>query len=119
MESAGKRAETGSETRPEESSEKSSEERSEKRAEMRPRASARKRPEDSAATTPKPRILVNGEPQEVPRSCTIERLIALLDLTGQRIAVARNREVVPRSTYAGVALTDGDRIEILEAVGGG
>ncbi len=73
----------------------------------------------TAAATAKARILVNGEPQEIPRGCTIAQLIALLDLTDQRIAVARNRDVVPRSTYADVALSDGDRIEILEAVGGG
>ena len=73
----------------------------------------------TAAATAKARILVNGEPQEIPRGCTIGQLIALLDLTDQRIAVAHNRDVVPRSTYADVALSDGDRIEILEAVGGG
>ena len=64
-------------------------------------------------------ILVNGEPREVPSGCTIEQLIALVDLSGRRVAVARNRHVVPRSTFAQVTVSAGDRIEILEAVGGG
>ena len=73
----------------------------------------------TAVAIAKDRILVNGESREVPRGCTIEQLIALIELTGKRVAVARNRDVVPRSTYAEVALAEGDRVEILEAVGGG
>jgi sulfur carrier protein len=74
---------------------------------------------ETAVATAKDRILVNGEPQEVPRGSTAEQLIEILELTGKRVAVARNRDVIPRSTYGEVALRDGDRIEILEAVGGG
>ncbi len=74
---------------------------------------------ESAAATTNVEVQVNGEPRDVPRGCTVEELIAQLDLTGRRVAVALNREVVPRSTYAGVAIRGGDRIEILEAVGGG
>jgi sulfur carrier protein len=74
---------------------------------------------ESAVATAKDRILVNDEPQEVPRGSTVEQLIELLELTGKRVAVARNGDVIPRSTYGEVALRDGDRIEILEAVGGG
>ena len=73
----------------------------------------------SAAATTTVEIHVNGEPREVPRGCTVEELIAQLDLGGRRVAVALNREVVPRSTYADVAIHGGDRMEILEAVGGG
>lgn len=74
---------------------------------------------ETAVATAKDRILVNGEPQEVPRGSTVEQLIEILELTGKRVAVARNSDVIPRSTYGEVALRDGDRIEILEAVGGG
>jgi sulfur carrier protein len=42
-----------------------------------------------------------------------------LELVGKRVAVAVNREVVPRSHYRGVVLAADDRVEILEAVGGG
>jgi len=52
-------------------------------------------------------------------ACTIEELLRGLDLGGKRVAVAVNRDVVIRSRYAGHRLAEGDRIEILEAVGGG
>jgi sulfur carrier protein len=50
---------------------------------------------------------------------TLEDLVASLGLTRKRVAVAVNREVVPSRTFAARRLADGDRIEILEAVGGG
>lgn len=64
-------------------------------------------------------IFVNGEPVSVPSPCTIVQLLAQRGLAGQRVAVAVNRDVVPRSTHAEVHLGAGDRVEILEAVGGG
>ena len=65
------------------------------------------------------RLLVNGEPREAPAGCTIEQLVQSLGLKSGRIAVAVNREVVPRSRFGAHPLAAGDRIEILEAVGGG
>ncbi|MEE2672778.1 MAG: sulfur carrier protein ThiS [Myxococcota bacterium] len=65
------------------------------------------------------RVQVNGEPRDLPQACSVADLLAQLDLIGRRVALALNREVVPRSTYADVMIQDGDRIEILEAVGGG
>jgi len=64
-------------------------------------------------------LSVNGEPVEAPPDATVRRLLELLQLDGRRIAVAVNRDVVPRSEYEERSLGDGDRIEILEAVGGG
>jgi sulfur carrier protein len=64
-------------------------------------------------------LLVNGNPRTVPKGYTVARLIDSLGLECQRIAVAVNRDVVPRSTFDAHPLVDGDRIEILEAVGGG
>jgi sulfur carrier protein len=64
-------------------------------------------------------VLVNGEPQSVPTGATVEALLGLLGVRERRLAVAVNRNVVPRSRYDRVALAAGDRIEILEAVGGG
>ena len=64
-------------------------------------------------------LLVNGEPRCVPPDCTVKGLLETLGITGQRIAVAVNRGVVPRSTFETHRLAPGDRIEILEAVGGG
>ena len=65
------------------------------------------------------RLTVNGESRAVPAECTLRGLLQLLDLEGQRVAVAINRDVVPRSAFASRQLAAGDRIEILEAVGGG
>jgi len=64
-------------------------------------------------------VLVNGEARSVPTGATVEALLGLLGVRGRRLAVAVNRSVVPRSRYDRVALAAGDRIEILEAVGGG
>jgi sulfur carrier protein len=64
-------------------------------------------------------VLVNGEPRNVPAGATVETLLGVLGMGERRLAIAVNRSVVPRSTYARVALAAGDRIEILEAVGGG
>lgn len=64
-------------------------------------------------------VLVNGEPHAVPSGCNVAWLVGHLELAGRKIAVAVNREVVPRSRYGVQPLAEGDRIEILEAVGGG
>lgn len=64
-------------------------------------------------------ITVNGERREAPAGATVQTLLELLQLGGRRVAVAIDREVVPRSEHASRRLHDGDRVEILEAVGGG
>ena len=64
-------------------------------------------------------LTVNGESRAVPAECTLRGLLQLLDLEGQRVAVAVNCDVVPRSAFPSRQLAAGDRIEILEAVGGG
>jgi sulfur carrier protein len=64
-------------------------------------------------------IVVNGETHRVPAGSTVETLLVQLAMAGKRVAVARNRAVVPRSRYGVEALGAGDRVEILEAVGGG
>jgi sulfur carrier protein len=62
---------------------------------------------------------VNGDPRAVPDGCTLARLLESLGLEQQHVAVAINRDVVPRSTFETHRLCEGDRVEILEAVGGG
>jgi len=64
-------------------------------------------------------IVVNGETQPLPPEATISGLLAALEMKGRRLAVAVNRNVVPRGAYANTELDHGDRVEILEAVGGG
>jgi len=64
-------------------------------------------------------IVVNGDARRMPAGSTVSALLESLDMAGKRVAVARNREVVPRSRFALEQLDAGDRLEILEAVGGG
>ncbi|OOZ37435.1 sulfur carrier protein ThiS [Solemya velesiana gill symbiont] len=64
-------------------------------------------------------IFVNGEEKQVPDGCSMAALISSLDLAGQRIAVEVNEELVPRSTLENHALQPGDRVEIVNAIGGG
>ncbi|MBT3048006.1 MAG: sulfur carrier protein ThiS [Candidatus Thiodiazotropha sp.] len=64
-------------------------------------------------------IYLNGEEKQIPDASNMARLIELLDLGGQRIAVEVNEELVPRSTFDQHQLHEQDRIEIIQAVGGG
>jgi sulfur carrier protein len=64
-------------------------------------------------------LFVNGEAQRIAAPCSVSGLLSRLSLEARRIAVAVNGDVVPRSGFAGHTLATGDRIEILEAVGGG
>lgn len=64
-------------------------------------------------------IVVNGEARSFSAPLSVAQLVESLDLTGKRIAVEKNGEIVPRSRHAETALADGDRLEIVVAVGGG
>lgn len=64
-------------------------------------------------------LSVNGEPKQVPAQIDVAGLLDLLTLTGKKVAVERNGEIVPRSRYSETTLADGDRLEIVVAVGGG
>ena len=64
-------------------------------------------------------IHVNGEACTVRAEASVADLIEQLGLSGRKLAVAVNRDVVPRGQHARRRLATGDRIEILEAVGGG
>lgn len=64
-------------------------------------------------------ITVNGESRAVPEGTTIAALVEQLELGGRRCAVEVNGEVVPRSTHSGHELANGDRVEIVHAIGGG
>jgi len=64
-------------------------------------------------------ISLNGELRYFPTPLTVAALIETLGYVGKRIAVERNGEIVPRGRHAEVTLADGDRLEIVVAVGGG
>ena len=64
-------------------------------------------------------VSINGETRQFPQSTSIAALIGEMGWAGKRIAVERNGEIVPRSTFPDTELADGDRLEIVVAVGGG
>ncbi len=64
-------------------------------------------------------ITVNGSPRQLPDSASVAALMEELGYTGKRIAVERNGEIVPRSTFSTQKLADGDKLEVVVAVGGG
>lgn len=68
---------------------------------------------------PPVRILVNGAPREFPAAPTVSQFIDELRLSGKRLAIERNGEIVPRSRFDELHLAEGDRIEVVVAVGGG
>lgn len=65
------------------------------------------------------RLTVNGEMREAPDKATLADLLALLGIEGKRVAVERNHEIAPKSQWAEIALAEGDRLEIVQFVGGG
>ena len=67
---------------------------------------------------PKLSITLNGEPTTLP-SDKLEDLLNSLNLQNKRYAVEINREIIPRSKHSSYLLSENDRIEIVEAVGGG
>jgi len=62
---------------------------------------------------------VNGQPHVAGDGLTVAQLVAQLGLAGKRLAVEVNRDIVPRGEHAGRMLRDGDRVEIIHAIGGG
>ena len=65
-------------------------------------------------------IIINGNVKVFNvADLTMAGLVAELDLVGKRLAIEKNGEIVPRSQFADVFLQDGDKLEIVGAVGGG
>ncbi len=64
-------------------------------------------------------VYLNGQPSEAPESTSLAGFLDHLGLPRKGIAVERNREIVPKSAYEDVRLAAGDRLEIVQFVGGG
>lgn len=64
-------------------------------------------------------VSVNGQPRQFEAPLDIAALLQQLELTGKRLAVERNGEIVPKSQHGSTTIADGDRLEIVIAVGGG
>lgn len=64
-------------------------------------------------------ITVNGERHQFEQALNCAQLLARFDLAGKRVALERNGDIVPRSRFPEQMLAEGDRLEIVVAVGGG
>jgi sulfur carrier protein len=64
-------------------------------------------------------VTLNGERREFQHTLVFAELVEQLGLSGKRIAIERNGEIVPRSQFTARTIADGDRLEIVVAVGGG
>ena len=64
-------------------------------------------------------VIVNGAAQRLEARLDLASLLEKLDMAGKKIAVEKNGEIVPKSAHGATLLQDGDRLEIVVAVGGG
>ncbi len=64
-------------------------------------------------------LTINGEARQAPEVRTLAELVAALGLDTRKVAVERNLEIVPRSLHGSTPVAEGDRIEIVQFVGGG
>lgn len=64
-------------------------------------------------------VCINGTTQQFEPPISVADLIQRMALSGKRVALERNGEIVPRSRFSEQLLMDGDKLEIIAAVGGG
>ncbi len=64
-------------------------------------------------------VVINGQPRKIEEGTTVSVLLVQLELGERRVAVERNREIVPRAEHASTILVAGDRLELVTFVGGG
>ena len=64
-------------------------------------------------------ITLNGETYELDEPVTVSALLARLEIDPRRVAIEHNLEIIRRRTFETVVVKDGDRLEIVNAVGGG
>ncbi len=64
-------------------------------------------------------LTINGDEKRVQTNISLTELLENMQISPQKVAVERNREIVPRSTYNNVMIEDGDQLEIVHFIGGG
>jgi sulfur carrier protein len=64
-------------------------------------------------------IELNGAPHPITENQSLQDLVASLELSNKTLAVAVNREVVPRQLWSQRLLQSSDRVDIVHAIGGG
>ncbi|HEV8610083.1 MAG TPA: sulfur carrier protein ThiS [Thermoanaerobaculia bacterium] len=65
------------------------------------------------------RVRVNGDERSFPTGTSIAALLGALGVSTPRVAVERNRAIVPKAVYDSTLLEEGDELEVVEFVGGG
>jgi len=65
------------------------------------------------------KLQINGEPRDFAAPLSITALLTQLEMKSDRVAVELNRDIVPREKWNETNLADGDRLEIVQFVGGG
>jgi thiamine biosynthesis protein ThiS len=65
------------------------------------------------------RVRVNGTERSFPDGTSVRDLLAILEVSAPRVAVERNREILPKASYGSTPLEAGDELEVVEFVGGG
>ena len=63
-------------------------------------------------------VIINGEPYSLDQDCNIDKLISTLQLDG-KFAIELNQNIIPRSEFINTQLQQGDKVEIVQAIGGG
>jgi len=64
-------------------------------------------------------IILNGENKQIDKETNIEQLLLSLDLSNKRLAVEINQQIIPRSNFNSHRLNELDKVEIVQAIGGG
>ncbi|VAW53037.1 Sulfur carrier protein ThiS [hydrothermal vent metagenome] len=64
-------------------------------------------------------IILNGENKQVDNNTNIDQLLQIIDLSDKRLAVEVNEQIVPRSEFSETTLQESDKVEIVQAIGGG
>ena len=72
-----------------------------------------------AGTLGRLKITFNGDPLEIDGPLAVDRLLAALEIDQRRVAVEHNLCILKRAAYGSTLVRDGDRIEVVHAVGGG
>lgn len=64
-------------------------------------------------------IILNGENTQIDRGTNIEQLLLSMNLAEKRLAIEINQEIIPRGDFSSFCLNEQDKVEIVQAIGGG
>ncbi|MGH9758538.1 MAG: sulfur carrier protein ThiS [Candidatus Acidiferrales bacterium] len=65
------------------------------------------------------KVIINGEPREIPEGLSVAALLGHLSMESGRVAIERNRGILPRTEWEETRIQPGDTFEIVQLVGGG